>query len=211
VLTSTFADEYGQWSSTAGPNAALDDSCAPSQAGSAKSAVNAWMTADKLVLGVASYGRAFSVSAANAYTASVDTSNTLQLATSSATSINQQLALYPAFNTWTVPAGEAAPTECGASVAQDKQFTFSELIDHGYLTANGTVAAGYASTFDDCSQTPFLYDDKQTTYVSYDDARSFAAKGTFLRSAGLRGFAIWEASGDRDDILLDAIRAAAAM
>ena len=62
--------------------------------------------------------------------------------------------------------------------------------------------------------------------VSYDDAESFgmcfslllcsdglthgqhsitAAKGNFINSAGLRGFAMWEAGGDFNDILLDAI------
>ena len=61
--------------------------------------------------------------------------------------------------------------------------------------------------------------------VSFDDATSFgtpyfgsfpwvfvdlclhhtAAKGVFIREAGLAGFAMWQAGGDSDDILLDAI------
>ncbi|KAG8681045.1 hypothetical protein FRC08_015878 [Ceratobasidium sp. 394] len=45
--------------------------------------------------------------------------------------------------------------------------------------------------------------------VSYDDATSFAAKGAFIKSLGLRGFAMWEAGGDFDDILLDSIRSSA--
>jgi chitinase len=45
--------------------------------------------------------------------------------------------------------------------------------------------------------------------VAYDDARSFAAKGKFIKNLGLRGFATWEAGGDYDDILLDSIRKAA--
>ena len=35
-------DIWGSWSSGIGPNAPLDDSCAPTRAGSAKSAVAAW-------------------------------------------------------------------------------------------------------------------------------------------------------------------------
>jgi chitinase len=35
-------DIWGSWSTGIGPNAPLDDSCAPTQAGSAKSAVAAW-------------------------------------------------------------------------------------------------------------------------------------------------------------------------
>ena len=44
--------------------------------------------------------------------------------------------------------------------------------------------------------------------VSFDDARAFTAKGSFIKSTGLRGFAMWEAGGDSKDILLDSIRAA---
>lgn len=44
--------------------------------------------------------------------------------------------------------------------------------------------------------------------ISYDDAQSFAAKGKFIASENLRGFAMWEAGGDYQDILLNSIRAA---
>ena len=42
--------------------------------------------------------------------------------------------------------------------------------------------------------------------ISYDDVKSFAAKGEFIRSHGLRGFAMWEAGGDLNDYLVDSIR-----
>ena len=42
--------------------------------------------------------------------------------------------------------------------------------------------------------------------ISYDNAESFTAKGNFIKTEGLRGFQIWEAGGDYNDILLDAIR-----
>ncbi len=45
--------------------------------------------------------------------------------------------------------------------------------------------------------------------VSFDDAKAFAAKGKFIKTQGLRGFAIWEAGGDFKDILLDSISKAA--
>ena len=32
-----------------------------------------------------------------------------------------------------------------------------------------------------------------------------AAKGNFIANQGLAGFAMWEAAGDYDDVLLDAI------
>jgi chitinase len=42
--------------------------------------------------------------------------------------------------------------------------------------------------------------------ISYDDATSFAAKGTFIKNSGLRGFAMYEAGGDYNGILINAIK-----
>ena len=41
--------------------------------------------------------------------------------------------------------------------------------------------------------------------VSYDNAESFTAKGTYIYDRGLRGYAMWEAGGDYNNILIDAI------
>lgn len=38
--------------------------------------------------------------------------------------------------------------------------------------------------------------------------QSFAAKGKYILESNLRGFSIWEAGGDSNDILLDSIREA---
>jgi len=45
--------------------------------------------------------------------------------------------------------------------------------------------------------------------ISYDDATSFAAKGTFIRNSGLLGFAMYEAGGDYKNILINAIKSTA--
>ena len=44
--------------------------------------------------------------------------------------------------------------------------------------------------------------------ISFDNAQSFAAKGQYIEETGLRGFEMWEAGGDYNDILLDAINEA---
>jgi len=41
--------------------------------------------------------------------------------------------------------------------------------------------------------------------VSFDDAKAFEAKGDFIKSSNLRGFAMWETGSDSNDILLDSI------
>lgn len=87
-------DIYGTWSTAgAGPNAPLQDSCAPSnnQFGSCESAVKAWTAAgfpaNQIMLGVPSYGHSYTVSS------SVINGNA------------QKLAQYPSFNKNTVPLG----------------------------------------------------------------------------------------------------------
>lgn len=42
--------------------------------------------------------------------------------------------------------------------------------------------------------------------ISFDNAQSFAVKGEYIKSKGLRGFSMWEAGGDSNNILLDSIR-----
>ena len=59
--------------------------------------------------------------------------------------------------------------------------------------------------FDDCTQTPYAYNKMSGIMLSYDDVTSFEAKGKFVKAMKLGGFAVWEAAGDYNDLLLDAI------
>ncbi|EPQ53629.1 glycoside hydrolase family 18 protein [Gloeophyllum trabeum ATCC 11539] len=195
-------DIWGSWSTGVGPNAPLDDSCAPpaDQQGSATSAVKAWtaakMPADQIILGVASYGHSFSVS-------------------TSAASNGSSLAAYPAFNKAEQPDGDkwsgdatfnaSATDACGNPVTKSGIFDFWGMVDGGFLTANGSVAEGMMSRYDECSQTPYVYNPNTQVMISYDNAQSFAAKGQFINTQGLAGFAMWETGGDLNDVLLDAI------
>ncbi|KAI0053163.1 glycoside hydrolase family 18 protein [Auriscalpium vulgare] len=191
-------DIWGSWSNTVGPNAPLDDSCAPTQAGSAMSAVKAWtgagFPANQIILGVASYGHSFDVASSAAVSGS-----------------SGSLTLYPAFDKSQQPAGDSwdgtagGVDQCGNPNVVGGVFDFWGLIDGGFLTSNGTAANGIDYTFDNCSQTPFVYNPTTQVMVSYDDATSFTAKGQYISQAGLAGFAMWEAGGDSQDILLDAI------
>ncbi|KAI0344492.1 chitinase [Trametopsis cervina] len=198
-------DIWGPWSPTVGPNAPLNDTCAEpaQQQGSAVSAVKAWTTAGmpahQIVLGVASYGHSFSVAVDDAIECTDDD--------------DELVAAYPAFDANQHPAGDAwddAPgvDECGNQTQQGGNIDFWGLIANGYLNANGTAAPGIDYRFDECSQTAYVYNETSQVMVSFDDAPSFAAKGKFIQTEGLRGFAMWEAGGDSDDILLDSIRQA---
>jgi len=81
-------------------------------------------------------------------------------------------------------------------------------MQQGFLSSNGSALEGILHAFDDCSQTDYVYNPKTGVAVSYDSPQAFTAKGDFIKTQGLRGFSIWEAGGDSDDQLLDAIRSA---
>ncbi|KAJ6539729.1 glycoside hydrolase family 18 protein [Mycena capillaripes] len=197
-------DINGPWSAAVGPNAPFEDSCAPSdfQAGSAVSAVRDWhaagMPLDQIVLGVASYGHSFPVAKSDAFKKGSNT----------------KLALYPPFNPSIFPVGDAwddepGVDECGNLGTQGGVINFWGLIQQGYLNAKGTPKKGVPYLFDECTKTPYVYNTTTKVMISFDNAESFAVKGAYIKSKGLGGFAMWEAGGDSDDILLDSIREAA--
>jgi len=198
---------YNVWrsiSNSVGPNAPLNDSCAPpsSQKGSAVSAVQAWNNAkfpvDRMILGVPAYGHSFRVNQSDALDASGD------------------IKLFVPFNKTDQPAGDkwdgngtaVGVDVCGNPNVVGGVFDFWGLIDAGFLNSNGTPSSGIYSTFDECSQTPYVYNSTSEVMVSYDDATSFAEKGKFIHEWGLAGFAMWEAGGDYNNLLVNSIRSA---
>jgi len=138
-------DIWGSWSSSVGPNAPLNDSCASTPEGSAVSATKAWTTAgfpaNKIILGVASYGHSFHVDESSALDASGN------------------MKLYPPFDKSQQPAGDkwdgtaGGVDVCGNQNAVGGNFDFWGLIDGGFLTTNGAAASGIDYIFDNCSQT----------------------------------------------------------
>ena len=129
-------DIWGSWSPTVGPNAPLNDSCAPptDQAGSAVSAVTAWtaagMPSNQIILGVASYGHSSSVKQCDA----LDASGHIQL--------------YAPFNASQQPAGDkwdstaGGTDECGNPNVVGGVFDFWGLIDAGFLNTDGFANNG---------------------------------------------------------------------
>ncbi|KXN92316.1 Chitinase A1 [Leucoagaricus sp. SymC.cos] len=195
-------DIWGPWSPTVGPNAPLNDSCAipANQVGSAVSAVNKWNAAGipsiQLVLGVPAYGHSFRVRRSDALINGTMT-----------------LAPYPKFDANDRPTGDAwddpeGVDECGAPQLPGGNMNFWALVEQGYLTQDGMAVYGVPHSYDTCSQTAYVYNLDKGIMVSYDNAESFAAKGKFIQSKGLRGFSIWETGGDYNNILVNAIRKA---
>jgi len=196
-------DIWGPWSPTVGPNAPLNDTCAPGsdQMGSAVSAVHAWQNAgvpvEKMVLGVPAYGHSYRVAKHDAF---VEGSTT-------------QLASYPPFNASAQPVGDkwdALPGEidvCGVkSTKPGGVIDYWGMITLEYLDSQGNPQPGNIYRFDDCSKTPYIYNPEKEIMVSYDDPQSMRAKGQFIKAQNLKGFSMWQAGGDYHAFLLDALR-----
>lgn len=193
-LTIMNYDVNGQWTTDTGvgPNSPLDDSCSKVQIGSAIKAVNAWTGAGfpayQILLGVPAYGHSYNVSVSNA----LDNSG--------------NLVDHPSF---TKSPLTNSVDQCGNPEAAPDTIVFSDLITQGFLNSDGTPANGIKYRFDNCSQTPFAYDENKQLMVSYDDPTSFAAKGNFIIQNNLLGFSMWDYTGDYNSILVDALTKAA--
>ncbi|RDB27555.1 Chitinase A1 [Hypsizygus marmoreus] len=190
-------DAWGSWSATVGPNAPLKACEGQESADAAASAaVEAWTTAkfpvQKIALGVAGYGHSFHVDSSQAFNAS------------------GALNPYAPFDASQQPHGDsqdgdAGEDQCGKPVGIGGVFNFWGLVLGGFLNTDGTPADGIDYVFDECSQTPFVYNRTSQVIVSFDDAKSFAAKGEFIDNKDLYGFSMWHSAGDYDNILVDSI------
>ncbi|KAM5542384.1 hypothetical protein V8D89_003843 [Ganoderma adspersum] len=94
---------------------------------------------------------------------------------------------------------EAAAGDLSAYFGQ--QIAFNQLVALGALTksSSGTYggANGYTMAWDDCSDTPFLYNSSRKTVVTYDDTWSLGDKALFAKQNGMAGCFTW--SLDQDD------------
>lgn len=193
-------DIYGAWLPTGGPNAPLYRSCDPrNNQGSAEDAITSWEAAGipsrQILLGVPAYGHGFSVNGTSAF---------------SGGHLNE----YPPQNSSDRFQGSSwdddpSTDECGNYNPPSGTYTFWSLITEArFLDVAGNPAPGIAYTYSNCSKTPALYSRERDIWVSYDNARSFADKGKFVLEKKLGGFAMYEAGGDFNNILIDAIRKA---
>lgn len=194
-------DLYGMWSANTGPNAPLASACdARNNQGSATAGIDAWIAAgvpaDKIVLGVAAYGHGFRVNQ------------------TSALGNGTKLNFYANFNSSDRFQGSSWDNDppiddCGNAQPHGGTYPFWSMItEAGFLDESGEPLDGIVSAYDDCSQTPAVWNSSNNIFVSYDNAKSFAAKGQYILDTGLHGFAMWEAGGDYNNILVDSIRGA---
>ncbi|GAA5864216.1 hypothetical protein JCM1840_006704 [Sporobolomyces johnsonii] len=187
-------DVSGSWSTTTGPNAPLR-SCSSST--SAQAAVELWtkagFPASKILLGIPTYSHSF-------------TTNSSTLETTQIGSYSSQL-----YQPWTgvTPKGgpddsDAASTDaCGTtSSGYSGEWEYSEMISNGLLTQDGLNGTnGYTRYFDDCTQTPFLFNPQTRDLIAYEDPQSAGVKAAYASTQGLGGVMIFDSTGTTPDFM----------
>ncbi len=63
----------------------------------------------------------------------------------------------------------------------------------------------YEQHWDEAAQAPYLWNPQEAIFISYENARSIAAKVRYLKEKGLGGAMFWEYSDDYQGELLDAL------
>jgi len=93
-----------------------------------------------------------------------------------------------------------------------QQVPFNQLLAAGALkkAADGTYkeANGFTAAWDDCSDTPYLFNVAKQTVVTYDDTYSLGDKAIFAKQSGMAGCFTWSLDQDDGLSLQNAIRAA---
>lgn len=69
------------------------------------------------------------------------------------------------------------------------------------LGANGTGINGYEARYDEQAQGAYIWNPGNGKLVTYDSPRSVNTKGQYVRSQGLAGLFAWEIDADNGDIL----------
>ncbi|KAJ7198588.1 glycoside hydrolase family 18 protein [Mycena pura] len=211
-------DIFGDWSPEPGPNAPLGNLCGTSSQPqySAEAAFAQWTAAkfpaNKLLLGLPLYGYVLDSTKMVLTGSFVDPANVFSTAAA-------EQPIRGANKRPTHVAAAPAADKVGTAAAQTnlqswwgQQIPFGSLVSSGALVkqSDGTYGqgGGFTEGWDNCSDTPFLFNTSQSTVVSYDDTFSLADKASFAKSKGMAGCFTWSLDQDDGTTLQNAIRAA---
>lgn len=214
---------YDVWgaSSTPGPNAPLGNLCGTSKQpqASAQAALAQWKAAkfpaSQLLLGLPLYGYV-SQSTKTALTGSLMPSDDMVLLQN----IERPGDHGGHFLNGAHPVSKKQPNqnnEAGLAPANlqswwGQQIPFSAIVKSGALVkkSDGTYGegGGFTMGWDNCSDTPYLFNVGQKTVVTYDDTWSLTDKAKFAKQSGMAGCFTWSLDQDDGLTLHNAIRKA---
>ena len=74
------------------------------------------------------------------------------------------------------------------------------------IKVNYENKGGFKKYWDSMAQAPYLYNPKDSLFISYDDTKSVALKTKYVKEKGLGGMMFWQLTNDaKEDGLLDAL------
>ncbi|KAJ7647732.1 glycoside hydrolase [Roridomyces roridus] len=199
-----------------GPNAPLGDLCGTSSQPqySAEAAFSQWskagFPASKLLLGLPLYGYVLDSTKTTLTGSFVDPDL-------KSTSPSQGVTLHGSNKRPAAHPPVAGPNSSNANANlqswYDQEIPFSSLVQSGALVKNSSSGTyegggGFTMGWDDCSDTPFLFNTSQSTVVVYDDTFSLSDKASYAKSQGMAGCFTWSLDQDDGTTLQDVIRTA---
>ncbi|KAG7443203.1 glycoside hydrolase family 18 protein [Guyanagaster necrorhizus] len=220
VMTYVNIMNYDVWgaSSTPGPNAPLGDLCGTSSQpnANAQAALSQWTSAgfpaSQLLLGLPLYGYV-SQSSGTVLSGSLMPSSEMVLIQGNEETVDGKARVRKMNflnGAHARPKNQEVKAMASLQSWWGQQIPFSSLVSSGALVKNadGTYSAsgGYTFNWDDCSDTPYLYNTSQTTVVTYDDTWSLADKATFAKNNGMGGCFTWSLDQDDGVSLMNVIR-----
>ncbi|CAO3588910.1 unnamed protein product [Absidia cylindrospora] len=181
-------DINGAWNDTSGPNAPFNFQPGHGDADSFVASINTWMKAgvpaSKIVPGLAFYGRSS--------TSKVDMSKTNQY--------QKQVAGSP-------PSGDSNDAYWQDPYCSKDPGGLSGVWRYGNLRSQGvlsdptTAASPWIRQWDNVTQTPWLFNPKSKTFISYDDPQSIGIKTDYALSKNLGGLMVWSVDEDNGELL----------
>ncbi|KAI9026001.1 glycoside hydrolase superfamily [Phycomyces nitens] len=188
-------DINGAWGANTGPNAPFNYQSGQgsiSYVSSIQTWLDAGVPANKLVAGIAFYGRA-------------TTAKQNMLITGS--QYQPQITGKPAQGDsldgpWK---DSSCPADAGSRTGI---WRYGKMRSQGLLSSATKAVSPWVRTWDNVSQTPWLFNPKTKTYITYDDPASIAVKVNHALCKNLGGVMIWSAEQDSSNgELLNAVYA----
>jgi len=100
--------------------------------------------------------------------------------------------------------------KCGSWWVKDNNTGVFGWSQEGYLDftdidLNYKNQPGWTYTYDEVSQAPYLFNEEQGVFISYEDETSLQAKVDMVKDEGFAGVMFWALGSDRDEKLLDVV------